>query len=144
MLDKTIRHRVSRGLNTDEVAEPNVFALTAPVAAFTKGGAWLDELRAYLWENRKTAEAFIKEEIPQISVVAAEATYLLWIDCTRIAKKEDNICAFIRSHSGLYLCDGAEYRNGDGFLRMNLACPKTQVEDGLRRLKESVEAYLGK
>ncbi len=139
--DKTIRHRVSRGLNTDEVAEPNVFALTAPIAAFTKGGAWLDELRAYLWENRKTAEAFIKEEIPQISVVAAEATYLLWIDCTRIAKKEDNLCAFIRSHSGLYLCDGAEYRNGDGFLRMNLACPKTQVEDGLRRLKESVEAY---
>ena len=55
--DKTIRHRVSRGLNTDEVAEPNVFALTAPIAAFTKGGAWLDELRAYLWENRKTAEA---------------------------------------------------------------------------------------
>ena len=50
--DKTIRHRVSRGLNTDEVAEPNVFALTAPIAAFTKGGAWLDELRAYLWENR--------------------------------------------------------------------------------------------
>ena len=139
--DKTIRHRVSRGLNTDEVAEPNVFALTAPIAAFTKGGAWLEELRAYLWENRKTAEAFIKEEIPQISVVAAEATYLLWIDCTRIAKKEDNLCAFIRSHSGLYLCDGAEYRNGDGFLRMNLACPKMQVEDGLRRLKESVEAY---
>ena len=139
--DKTIRHRVSRGLNTDEVAEPNVFALTAPIAAFTKGGAWLDELRAYLWENRKTAEAFIKEKIPQISVVAAEATYLLWIDCTRIAKKEDNLCAFIRSHSGLYLCDGAEYRNGDGFLRMNLACPKTQVEDGLRRLKESVEVY---
>lgn len=88
MPDKTIRHRVSRGLNTDEVAEPNVFALTAPIAAFTKGGAWLDELRAYLWENRKTAEAFIKEEIPQISVVAAEATYLLWIDCTRIAKKK--------------------------------------------------------
>ena len=139
--DKTIRHRVSRGLNTDEVAEPNVFALTAPIAAFTKGGAWLDELRAYLWENRKTAEAFIKEEIPQISVVAAEATYLLWIDCTRIAQEQENLCAFIRSHSGLYLCDGSEYRNGDGFLRMNLACPKTQVEDGLRRLKESVEAY---
>ena len=139
--DAYLRHKVNRGLNTDEVAEPNVFALTAPIAAFTKGGAWLDELRAYLWKNRKTAEAFIKEEIPQISVVAAEATYLLWIDCTRIAKKEDNLCAFIRSHSGLYLCDGAEYRNGDGFLRMNLACPKTQVEDGLRRLKESVEAY---
>ena len=140
--DETIRWHVRRGLNADEVAEPNVFALTAPVAAFTKGGAWLDELRAYLWENRKTAETFIKEEIPQLTVVAAEATYLLWIDGTRIAQEQENLCVFIRSHSGLYLCDGAEYRNGDGFLRKNLACPKTQVEDGLRRLRESVEAYL--
>lgn len=122
--DETIRWHVRRGLNTDEVAEPNVFALTAPVAAFTKGGAWLDELRAYLWENRKTAETFIKEEIPQLTVVAAEATYLLWIDGTRIAQEQENLCAFIRSHSGLYLCDGAEYRNGDGFLRMILPARK--------------------
>ena len=53
--DAALRHRVNRGLNTDEVAEPNVFAAIAPIAAFTQGGAWLDELREYLCENRKFA-----------------------------------------------------------------------------------------
>lgn len=50
-------------------------------------------------------------------------------------------CRFIRSYSGLYLFDGNEYRNGEGFLRMNLACPREQAEEGLKRPKESVSAY---
>ena len=52
-----------------------------------------------------------------------------------------DFCSFIRRHSGLYLSDGNEYHNGEGFLRMNLACPRQQVEDGLNRLKESAAAY---
>ena len=58
-----LRHRVNRGLNTDEVAEPNVFAAIAPVAAFNHGAEWLDSLREYLWENRRYAEEFITKEI---------------------------------------------------------------------------------
>ncbi len=139
--DVSLRHKVSRGLNTDEVAEPNVFAAIAPVAAFTRGGGWLDNLRAYLWENRRFAEDYIKKEIKSISAVSARATYLLWLDCRRIIGNSTDLCHFIRKHSGLYLSDGNEYRNGEGFLRMNLACPRQQVEDGLKRLKESVAAY---
>lgn len=139
--DVSLRHKVSRGLNTDEVAEPNVFAAIAPVAAFTRGGRWLDDLRAYLWENRRFAEDYIKKEIKSISAVSARATYLLWLDCRRIIGNSSDLCHFIRKHSGLYLSDGNEYRNGEGFLRMNLACPGQQVEDGLNRMKESVEAY---
>lgn len=139
--DENLRHKVSRGLNTDEVAEPNVFAAIAPVAAFTRGGGWLDDLRTYLWENRRFAEDYIKKEIKSISAVSARATYLLWLDCRRIIGNSSDLCHFIRKHSGLYLSDGNEYRNGEGFLRMNLACPRQQVEDGLNRMKESVEAY---
>lgn len=73
--------------------------------------------------------------------VSARATYLLWIDCRSIIGDSSELCRFIRSHSGLYLSDGNEYRNGSGFLRMNLACPRQLVEDGLKRLKDSVEAY---
>jgi cystathionine beta-lyase len=136
--DETIRHKVNRGLNTDEVAEPNVFAAIAPGAAFGHGGQWLDELRAYLWENRKTAEAFISEHIPEIRAVKGEATYLLWLDCRKISKDSSKLCRLVRSKSGLYLSDGSEYRNGDGFLRMNLACPRETVMEGLRRLQFSV------
>lgn len=135
--DETIRHRVNRGLNTDEVAEPNVFAAIAPVAAFRYGAGWLDELRAYLWENRQYAEDFIKTEIPGVHAVRAEATYLLWLDCRAAAENIPELCRFIRQESGLYLSDGNSYRNGAGFLRMNLACPRKLVEDGMNRLKKS-------
>ena len=76
--DPVLRHRVNRGLNTDEVAEPNVFAAVAPVAAFTRGGEWLDKLNAYVWENRIFAERFIEAEIEGVHAVKGEATYLLW------------------------------------------------------------------
>ena len=138
--DDHLRLKVSRGLNTDEVAEPNVFAAIAPIAAFACG-EWLDSLRDYLWENRAFAEEYIKKEIKGISPVFARATYLLWLDCRNMSGSSTQFCHFIRSHSGLYLSDGNEYRNGEGFLRMNLACPRQQVEDGLKRLKESVAAY---
>lgn len=139
--DEYLRHKVVRGLNTDEVAEPNVFAAIAPAAAFGHGGEWLDDLREYLWDNRKYAEEYIRNEIRGVSAVSARATYLLWIDCRSVIGDSSVLCRFIRRHSGLYLSDGNEYRNGNGFLRMNLACPMQQVEDGLRRLKDSVAAY---
>lgn len=139
--DDYLRHKVSRGLNTDEAAEPNVFAAIAPIAAFNCGGEWLDSLRIYLWENRTYAEEYLKKEIKGISPVSSRATYLLWLDCRNMIGNSTEFCCFIRSHSGLYLSDGNEYRNGEGFLRMNLACPRQQVEDGLNRLKESMTAY---
>lgn len=139
--DPVLRHRVNRGLNTDEVAEPNVFAAIAPVAAFEKGEKWLDGLREYLWENRTYAEHFIRTEIKDVSPVAAEATYLLWLDCSGLKGNPSGLCAFIRRNSGLYLSDGKEYHSEDGFLRMNLACSRETLTDGLQRLKRSIEAF---
>lgn len=139
--DPVLRHKVNRGLNTDEAAEPNAFAAVAPVAAFTKGGAWLDGLNAYVWENRTYAEQFIEAEIEGVHAVKGEATYLLWIDCREAVGDFAGLCGFIRKSSGLYVSDGCAYRSTEGFLRMNLACPKALVEDGLWRLKKSIAAY---
>ena len=139
--DPFIRHKVNRGLNTDEVAEPNVFAAIAPIAAFNKGGEWLDNLKEYLWKNRQYAEEFIEKEIPEIHAVKGEATYLLWLDCQAIFRKGCDLCEFIRADSGLYLSDGPEYHSGEGFLRMNLACRMDVLKDGLERLKSSIKSY---
>ena len=139
--DETIRHRVTRGLNTDEVAEPNVFAAVAPVAAFNHGAAWLDELRDYLWENRRYAEDFIKREIPELYAVPADATYLMWVDCGKVTKDSRKLAKFIRKESGLYISGGHVYHNGDGFLRINLACQRERVKDGMERLKKSIRAF---
>lgn len=136
--NEAIRHKVWRGLNTDEVAEPNAFAIDAAVAAFTQGGPWLDELCAYLWENRKAAVAFIEKELPMLHPVDANATYLMWLDCTSITTKPGVLAKWIRETTGLFVSAGDDYRQANGFLRINLACPKAQVMEGMQLLKEAI------
>jgi cystathionine beta-lyase len=139
-----IRHKVWRGLNTDEVAEPNAFAIDATIAAFTKGEQWLDELRQYIYENKSLVEEFLKSNIPNINVVYTEATYLLWLDCRNVTDNSNKFADFIREDTGLFLTSGSHYgKAGEGFLRLNIACPKSQVADGLNRLKVAVENYNG-
>lgn len=137
-----IRHKVWRGLNTDEVAEPNVFAIGATIAAFTKGEAWLEKLRSYLFENRKRVQEFIETELSGIRLVKGDATYLLWLDCGQITEDAEALAEYIREDSGLYMTPGIEYgENGKAFIRMNIACPKERLEDGLSRLKASLERF---
>lgn len=140
--DPVLRHKVWRALNTDEVAEPNAFAVEAAVAAFTKGGPWLDTLRTYLAGNKKLVEGFIRENIPLVRLVPSQATYLLWLDCRRFAGWSAGAEDFIWEKTGLCLCEGSQYgAAGSGFLRMNIACPRTVLEDGLTRLREGLTAY---
>ncbi len=133
-------NKVNRALNTDEVAEPNTFAVTATVTAFNEGEEWLDGLRAYISENKKIVRGYIGANLPKIKVVPSDATYLLWLDCTAY-QNADGLAEKIRRSTGLYLCDGAEYgESGRGFLRMNVACPKRTVEDGMQRLKKAIDS----
>lgn len=140
--DKNLRHKVDRALNTDEVAEPNAFAIDGAIAAFTHGEEWLNELNHYLAENRKLVRTFLEQEIPNMSLVPSHATYLLWLDCGRIIGDATELCRYLRSETGLYLSVGSVFGgNGNRFLRMNIACPRSRVEDGLYRLKDGVAAY---
>lgn len=137
--DPVIRHRLNRGLNTDEVAEPNAFAVGAAVAAFEKGENWLEELRQYLCENKQLVRRFVTKELPMIRVVPSDATYLLWLDCSKVTEDAGKLCSFIRQDSGLYLTEGEEYGScGRQFIRMNTACPRERLMDGLNRLKKSM------
>ncbi len=140
--DSLLRHRVRCGLHTDEAAEPNFFATAAAEAAFMKGEAWLDELRAYLSESRKFAAEFLNENLPQVTVVPAEATYLLWLDCRAITEDSVKLADFIRRNTGLYVLAGSYYgMPGEGFLRVNIACPRRVVKDGVERLVRGVLLY---
>ncbi len=137
-----IRHKLNRGLNTDEVAEPNAFAVGAAVAAFRKGEAWLEELRVYLSENKSYVRDFIEHNLPDIKVVSSQATYLLWLDCGGIVEDAEDLVSFIRKDSGLYLTEGKEYGAcGKAFIRLNPACPRERLLDGMKRLEESVKRY---
>ena len=142
--DPALRHKVWRALNTDEVAEPNCFAAEAAVAAFTKGAPWLDALRAYLAQNKEAARAFISRELPAVRAVVSHGTYLLWLDCSALTADGAALARFLRERTGLRLSAGGVYRgNGGAFLRMNLACPRARLQDGLERLKQGLDAYAG-
>lgn len=142
-----IRTRVNRAINTDEIAEPNSIAIIAAIAAYTKGEAWLDELREYVYANKKYVLKYISENIPQITVVDSDATYLLWLDCSLVtataggrSEGGSRLSELIRKNTGLYLSDGLSYgENGRDFLRMNIACPQSRLIDGLQRLKAGID-----
>ncbi len=137
-------HKVNRAINTDEVAEPNVFAPVAAIAAFEKGRPWLDELRSYLSENRKLVEETVAKNIPGVHVVHSEATYLLWIDLSVLSGGATKITDHIRKRTGLYLSDGTSFGpGGEHFARMNIACPRTYIKDGLKRLEDGIASYRG-
>lgn len=140
--NEDIRKKVNRGINTDEIAEPNAFAIEAAIAAFTKGEHWLKELTQYLRDNKQLVNEYIRDNIPEIKVILSEATYLLWIDCSLITENSEELCKYIRKKTGLYLSDGTIYGgNGKSFIRMNIACPRERLEDGLCRLKLGIEEY---
>ena len=134
-----LRHKVWRALNTDEVAEPNAFAVQGAIAAFEQGGEWLDELREYIFKNKELVQGYLAENIPEIKLIPSDATYLLWLDCGAFGLSSRELAAFIRSRTGLFLSDGRIYGNAPHHLRMNIACPRETVREGLERLAEAAE-----
>lgn len=139
---KALRQKMERGLNADEIAEPNSFASDAVIAAFTQGEEWLDELRAYLAENKKIVAKYLEKENLKVKLVSSDATYLLWIDCRNVLGDATELCRFIRKETGLYLSAGINYRgNGNQFMRMNIACQRKQLEVALTLLKKGLEDY---
>ena len=141
--NESIRTKVERQINTDEVAEPNVFSCIASTTAFNQGRQWLAEMNEYVFANRDYAEDFIKNEIPQLHAIHGDATYLLWVDCRGICKDSHEFLPFLREKTGLFISNGEVYGNGGlGFVRINLAAPRSVVEEGMRKLKAGVEEYI--
>ena len=137
--NEALRNKVNRAINTDEVAEPNAFAMSATIAAY-HSQYWLDELRNYIFENKKLVREYIAQHIPELKVLDSEATYLLWIDCREITNDSTELVNEIRKKTGLILSSGEIYR-GDGFhyLRMNTAYPRKVMIDALNRLHHAIE-----
>ena len=140
--DKNLRHIVERGLNSDEVAEPNLLAIPGTIAAYTQGHDWLKELKVQLNENFNYALDTISEKLPDLKVVSGPATYLMWLNVSKITEDSEEFVAFLKEKTGLIVSSGAIYRgNGNKFIRINLACPLTMIKDGLSRLEKGVALY---
>ena len=139
--DSKLRRRVKNGFHAQRI-DANVLAVQAAVSAFQKGGQWLDELRQYLYENKQLVKSVIETEINELRLTPSQATYLLWIDGTKLKLDEGmTLSQSIRSRTGLYLSDGTQFgTGGEGYLRMNIACPRSVVREGLDRLRDAVKS----
>lgn len=141
-LNKKLAARINRGLNTDEVAEPNCFAVGATVAAFNECEDWLDEMCAYTSENKRFVSDYLKKNLPGMRAVNSDATYLSWIDCSSFISggKYNGVSEFaeeIREKTGVYLSEGSQFgKGGENFLRLNAACPRSLIEKALDRIKK--------
>ena len=138
-----LRKKVVRQINTDEVAEPNVFSCPAAIAAFNEGKEWLDELREYLFSNRDYVKAYLENNIPELTLVDGDATYLLWINIDKLNTNSEEFTSFLKEEADLIVNEGKEYGgNGDHFIRLNVACPRARLEEGLKRLHQGVIKFL--
>ena len=132
-----LKNKLEKAIEKDEISMPNSFASAAAIAAFTKGEAWLNELNEYIYQNKLIVREYLKTEIPQIKLVWGDGTYLLWLDCSSVNMDSKRLAAEIRKTTGLYLMAGSHYgKGGRNFLRMNIACPKSMLFNGLERLKK--------
>jgi cystathionine beta-lyase len=116
----------------------NVFGIAAMEAAYLYGEEWLEELLIYLKGNLETAKSYIEENIPKLRLMEPEGTYLLWIDCRLLGLSDQEIQEKLLNVGKLALEPGKKYGpGGEGFVRMNLGCPREILMDGLGRLKKA-------
>ncbi len=138
--NKHLFNKVNRGLNTDEVAEPNIFAQLAPIVAFNECGYWLDELKKYIYNNKMYVIEFLKQL--NIHVINSNATYLLWLDFSKYVGDAQVFNDFLKDTTGLVLSEGVSFgKAGSSFLRMNIACSRSTINDALNRLKEGLDKF---
>ncbi|MEI8598565.1 aminotransferase class I/II-fold pyridoxal phosphate-dependent enzyme [Vibrio sp. M60_M31a] len=133
--DKQLRDKIDRALNIHEVCDVNPFGVSALMAAYNESEAWLDALREYLHQNYLAVVEFVNQHLPRLSVVQQEATYLAWIDCRQLDMPSEKIGEKLITEGALMLNQGAVYgTQGEGYIRLNMACPRAQLLDGLKRI----------
>ena len=117
----------------------NPLSIAAAQAAYEKGSVWLEELRAYLDENFRFTGEYLAEHLPKAKYRVSEATYLAWVDLNAYFEKDEHLPLFFAYKAGVLLEGGNMFvQNSDGFIRLNLACPKSVLAEGLKRICESV------
>lgn len=141
--DPAIRRRIDRAININEVCDVNPFGVEATIAAYRHGGEWLDSLISYLHGNYTTIRDFIASELPALKIMPLEATYLAWIDIRATGLSSENLTTLLLEQEGLMVNPGTMYgADGEGFIRINFACPRSMVTDALHRLKKAIAPIL--
>ncbi|MBS3790295.1 MAG: pyridoxal phosphate-dependent aminotransferase, partial [Candidatus Thermoplasmatota archaeon] len=117
------------------VKKGNVFGFVALKAAYNKGEKWLEAQLDYLKKNKEYAVNFVKDEIPKVEVVDPEGTFLLWMDFKELELEPEELDELMLDEAKVALNNGAWFgESGKGFMRLNFACPRSTLKEGLERI----------
>jgi cystathionine beta-lyase len=118
----------------------NLFGAVVVKAAYENGEEWLKQLLEYVQKNVDYVAAFCEKHLPQIKIIKPESTYMIWMDCRELGLEGDALKDFFIKKAKLGFNDGRVFgTGGEGFMRMNVACPKATVEKAMEQLREALE-----
>ncbi|WP_315030264.1 aminotransferase class I/II-fold pyridoxal phosphate-dependent enzyme, partial [Capnocytophaga leadbetteri] len=135
----TLRRCFESYVEGNELASGNVFAFNTVIAAYTKGEEWLQQMLSYVQGNIDYLVDYLQEHLPQLKVIVPQASYLVFIDFSALGLSQKELISLCTNGAHLALNDGAIYgKEGTGYMRINLACPRSIVEQALAQLKEAI------
>ncbi len=130
--------RYERAISVAHLYMGNIFGSVAMEAAYTHGDEWLDQMLAYLSENYKLLENFFETKLPKVKVMKPESTYLIWLDFSKYGMKNTELMKFTIENAKVGLNDGGRFgTGGDGWLRINIGCPRSVLMEALERLEKA-------
>lgn len=137
--DANMRVKINRAININEVCDVNPFGVEALMAAYEYGEEWLKALKRYLSDNYVYLKAYFGERLPQFPVTELEGTYLVWVNCSILGRTSEAIAERLLEQEKLRVNAGSMYgAAGEGFIRINIACPRRALADGLKRLERGL------
>lgn len=134
----SMRRQFRLEFNRTGYSQPNVMGLVACRAAYRYGAPWLEELKSYLLSNLGLVRDFLARELPSVRLVEPEGTYLVWLDCRALGLSAKELDDLVVHKAGLWLDGGTMFgAGGEGFQRINIACPASILQNALERLKKA-------
>lgn len=139
--DDEVRRRIDRVINIFEVCDVNPFGPVALKAAYNDSEDWLDALNAYIWGNYQLLKDTLTQRLPKLKVTQLEGTYLAWVDISGLGMKSDAVTEKLLREGHVFVSSGTLYGKeaGEGFIRINLACPKAVLAEGLNRIIKTLQ-----
>lgn len=138
--DEKLREQFFGFLEAKEFGDGTIFAYTATEAAYTYGAEWLQQMRHYVIENVNYVDSFLKKNIPAIKAYMPQASFLLWLDCRQLNLTQEALVDLFVNGARLALNDGSMFGpGGEGYMRMNIGCPRSVIEKAMNDLKKAVD-----
>lgn len=138
--NKALRKQYSEYLTRSELDTAHLFATTAVAVAYNEGDEWLAQMLQYVEENIAFLDKYLKENMPKISFIRPQASYLVFLDARELGMPQERLVEFFLKEAKVAMNDGTMFgQEGAGFMRMNLGCPRATLEQALKQIKAAYD-----